>query len=114
MQRAIMREWQTYRDAERHTHVGEDAGERFEGSDVPTLACHKKKLRQSAALRNCWISPRSSADVLCTEPCSSPMCAKAASKQVPYDATAGGGSTGSRLPKSAGNQRLSICNSGPT
>ena len=43
-----------------------------------------------------------------------PMCAKAASKQVPYDATAGGGSTGSRLPKSAGNQRLSICNSGPT
>ena len=35
MQRAIMREWQTYRDAERHTHVGEDAGERFEGACLP-------------------------------------------------------------------------------
>ena len=43
MQRAIMREWQTYRDAERHTHVGEDAGERFEGSDVPTPAATRRK-----------------------------------------------------------------------
>ena len=37
-----MREWQTYRDAERHTHVGDDAGERFEGSDVPTPAATRR------------------------------------------------------------------------
>ena len=42
VQRTIMREWQTYRDAERHTHVGEDAGERFEGSDVPTPAATRR------------------------------------------------------------------------
>ena len=35
VQRTIMREWQTYRDAEMHSPAGEDAGDWFEGSDVP-------------------------------------------------------------------------------